>query len=364
MNAFTMRPLWLWRMLRGTFSKALLHPMKPLFHPHLINDVFGDPGLYIEFLFEKRALLFDMGDLHALPPRKMLHISHVFVSHCHMDHFIGFDALLRICLGREKLLTLFGPPGFIQQIEHKLGGYTWNLVHKYSTNFTIIACEVQNDLLQRARFRCQTAFYREKEASLSIHDGVLLDEANFCIRTATLDHSIPSLAFALEEKSHLNVWKTELAKLGIPVGPWIKELKIALLRGDSLDRLITISWQADRQHHKKVMPLGELAHIIKRSAGQKITYVVDTAFHAANAERIIALAKNSDVLFIEATFLEQDIQHAQMKHHLTATQAGRLAQRAGVKCLVTFHYSPKYKDCKDKLEQEAQREFLAGNEEG
>src|SRR5215471_18172909 len=68
--------------------------MRPLLHPTLINGRSGDPALYVETLFEQRALLFDLGDITALPPRKILRLEHVFVSHAHIDHFVGFDLVL------------------------------------------------------------------------------------------------------------------------------------------------------------------------------------------------------------------------------------------------------------------------------
>ena len=109
------------------------------FDPHLVNDTFGDPGLYVDLVFERRALLFDLGDLSRLSPRSLLRISDVFVSHRHMDHFVGFDQLLRCILGREKTVGFYGPPGLIEGIEHKLKSYTWNLIAGYEGNPTSCA---------------------------------------------------------------------------------------------------------------------------------------------------------------------------------------------------------------------------------
>jgi ribonuclease Z len=72
----------------------------------------------LRVLFEKRAILFDLGDIAALPPRKVLRLEHVFVSHTHVDHCVGFDRLLRLHVGREKTIRLWGPKGFIDNLHH------------------------------------------------------------------------------------------------------------------------------------------------------------------------------------------------------------------------------------------------------
>ena len=91
--------------------------MHPTIHPMLINDPFGDPGLFISFLFDKRAIMFDLGENHSLSSKYILKVTHIFITHTHIDHFIGFDRLLRLFIGREKNLYLFGPEGFINNIE-------------------------------------------------------------------------------------------------------------------------------------------------------------------------------------------------------------------------------------------------------
>src|SRR5437867_8604088 len=166
--------------------------MPSLFQPRLVNDAFGDPVLYVEFLEERRALLFDLGDIAALRPRELLRLSHVFITHAHMDHFAGFDPLLRTLLGRKPRLTLFGGPDFATQVEHKLRAYIWNVVHRYEVELQLEVCEVSLDgHAHWASFSSRRGFMREEGPTQRLDGDVLHDEATFRVRGRFVDHGIP-----------------------------------------------------------------------------------------------------------------------------------------------------------------------------
>lgn len=326
--------------------------MKSAFLPRLVNGPFGDPGLHVALRWQGTALQFDLGRLDRFPAAEILKLTHVFVSHTHIDHFIGFDRLMRLFLAREATIALFGPPGIIRNVSGKLAGYTWNLVEGYP--FVLDVHEVYPDRIECVRMRATTAFAIEPTGRQPF-SGVLHENSTLTVRAVHLDHRIPCLGFAVAEKNHLNVRTDELERLGVPAGPWLNQLKDAIRTGQSDDAVITARWlqQGSEQHME--FRLGDLRdRLVVETPGQKLAYVVDTLFSAENLAKIVALAGNADIFFCESLFLDEDRDQALKRYHLTARQAGTLARLAGVKRLEVFHFSPRYDGMAERLYAEAE----------
>jgi ribonuclease Z len=338
--------------------------MRPLLHPSLVNGRSGDPALYVETLFEKRAVLFDLGDISNLSPRKIQRLEHVFVSHAHIDHFIGFDRLLRVLVGREKTISLYGPIGFIEHVGHKLHAYRWNLVDHYLSDLIFIVTEIDSSLVTRtARFRLKNAFSAEAAGSDRSVEGVIYSEPTFHITTAVLEHRTPCLGFAIEEAAHANVWKNRLAELGLPLGPWLRELKRAVIENRPDEHPIRISSRPTSPEVSE-MPLGTLRSVLTVTPGQKVAYVTDAAATPANRAAIIRLAQNADLLFIEAAFAQADKALAAERAHLTTDAAGSLARQARVRRVEPFHFSPRYSGQEAQMLDEVMTAFAGLGAEG
>jgi ribonuclease Z len=322
--------------------------MSWLVQPRLVNGPFDDPGVYLDFRYGRRALLFDLGDVAALAPRELLRVSHAFVSHAHMDHFAGFDRLLRVCLHRTAPLNLVGPPGFIDRVEHKIRAFTWNLIGVESVDFRLQVSEFHDTRLARAAvFPARDVFRRADAPVPQLGEGRVLEEEAFRIEAVTLDHGIPSLAFALCEPVKVSVWRGALDELGLPVGPWLNEAKRLVRAGAPRETRIEVPGAG-------TVPLALLAErALRIGPGQKVAYVTDALGSTENVAKILRLAAAADQLFIEAVFLEENADLARATCHLTAAEAGRIARSAGVKAIAPFHHSGRYRDRPEALAREA-----------
>jgi ribonuclease Z len=331
--------------------------MRPTFYPRLINGPFDDPGLFVPFLQEKRAVIFDLGNIDSLAPKDILKISHVFVTHTHMDHFIGFDRLLRLFLGREQQLHMFGPPGFLKNVEGKLSAYSWNLVKHYSNALALRVTEVHPEHSITNVYHCQEGFLPASNSIKQPFRGVLHREARLTVFAEILDHGIPCLGFTVKERFHINIVKERVLALGLDIGPWLNDFKKAMFSEQPPESVFEIS-DGSKPPRKETYVLGDLANQIALvTPGQKVSYVADVIYNPANVEKILTLAKNADHLFIEAAFLEKEKDMAERKCHLTAWQAGSIAAKACVKQFTPFHFSPRYMGSGHLLETEARTAY-------
>src|SRR5206468_10069462 len=257
------------------------------------------------------ALLFDAGDLSPLSARDLLRVSHVFVSHMHMDHFIGFDALLRVNVGREKVIRVAGPPGIGERVCHKLNGYDWDLVERYDTELVFEVVDVGPNGPERAsRLSFKNRFDPEP-----MQAGMVAEAVELKVETALLEHHGPCVGFAVSEPAHVNVWKSRLDERGIETGQWLQALKAAVLAGAPGDFPILLPGGEQR-------PLGQLRDLVTVSRGQKIAHVTDVADTPANRRAIARLAIGADLFFLEARFAAADADAARQRAHLTTTATG------------------------------------------
>jgi ribonuclease Z len=320
--------------------------MKPVFHAGRVNGPFDDPSLYVRILRESRALLFDAGDLRSLDTGNILRISDVFITHTHIDHFIGIDSVFRAVLRRDEPLRIFGPKDIIGCVEGKLKGYTWNLIRDYPIRIDVF--EIEKEGILHSGFYAENSFSRVDHPA-KIFDSVILKDSLFTVKALRLSHDIPVLAYSLEEEYHININKALLQERGLPVGPWLSDFKKAIRAGAPSNQSFEVEG--------RLLNLNELMPIATITRGQKFAYVVDVSPEEENISQIVSFVAGSDVLFCEAYFLSQDFARARERHHLTSSIAGRIAREAGVGNIEVMHISPKYRHSVDDVYREVQMEL-------
>lgn len=320
--------------------------MKALFKPHFVNEPHQDPALLINLFGRKESYLIDLGDISKLTGRTILRISRIFVSHTHIDHFFGFDVLLRTSLSKKEPIHIYGPKGIIKNVAGKLAGYTWNLITDYPINLYVH--EINKNTIKTCLFSASNYFKKTCLEKKKIANGIIYDDPELKVSTVELDHKIPVLSFLLNEKKRVNVRKDVLKDMGLTPGPWLKDLKKIVITENTIE---------DKYIHVPNFGKINVAELAKKLLiivnGESIAYITDIVFSKKNINKIKNHIKNPDILFCEAFFTSEDEDRAFDRHHLTAAQANKIASLIKAKKLIIFHFSPRYKGNFSKIFVEA-----------
>ncbi|KUL20817.1 ribonuclease Z [Streptomyces regalis] len=176
------------------------------------------------------------------------------------------------------------------------------------------------------RLRYATA-YRETvdltQAPVSA-DGVISETGGYRLETARLSHPVESYGYRLVEPDGRRMLPERLATHGI--------------KGPDVGRL----------QREGVLGGVSLRDVSEVRRGQRFAFVMDTRL----CDGVYTLADGCDMLVIESTFLDEDVELAVEHGHLTAGQAARVALDCGVRHLVLTHFSQRYTE-PDEFERQA-----------
>jgi ribonuclease Z len=239
---------------------------------------------------------------------KQNRIKAIFISHLHGDHFLGLPGLLSSMhlMGRSAPLKIFGPEGLREILD---------LQFKYSE--TLI------------RFEIEYITTAHDEEQLIFEDDFVK------VYSFPLNHRIPCTGFKFVELPKLPSLITEEAeRLGVPKAQY-KLIKRGM---DFVDKQGKVhSWQS---------------MTIPAPKPRSYAYCSDTAATGG----YLAAIQGVDVLYHEATFMHDMKDRAVETFHTTAFEAGQVAQQAGVQQLIIGHFSARYKETHQLL-QEASHAF-------
>ncbi len=218
----------------------------------------------------------------------------VFITHYHLDHWLGIIGILKTfdLRGRERPLTVYGPPGL-------------------------------RALLDAMRPAWGRVTYPLSLEELDPHEEVAFD--GYVVAPFPVEHRVRAYGYSFAEDDRPGRFDAETAaRLGVTPGPDFGRLQAGeTVNGVTPDQV-----------------LGEPRR------GRRIVYTGDTAPCQATE----VFAHEADLLVHEATFLDDELARARETGHSTARQAAEVASAAGVKLLALTHLSTRYfpRDIRDE----------------
>ena len=257
--------------------------------------------------YDTGGILFDCGEgtqrqfkIAGIPLSK---VTKILLSHWHGDHVLGLPGLMQTLSSTDYTGTLeiYGPVGTKKRIEKMFEAFVFD---------------------KKLDFKVE-----------EVKSGKFFENEDFILESYPLEHGIETLGFKFIEKDKRKVDMKKIKKLGIPEGPLIGKLQ----QGNSIEH-----------SGKKINP-DDVTYL---ESGKKVAYVTDTVLCAG----CYKTAEDADLLICEATYSSKLSDKGEEYGHMTAKQAGQLANKANAKQLVLIHFSARYKNTQE-LEEDARNVF-------
>lgn len=236
-------------------------------------------------------------------------INYIFISHLHGDHFFGLIGLISSfhLLGRKNPVTVFSPKGLKEIIQLQLKISQTNLSY---------------DLIF-------------KESENTITSEKIFETNKIEVFTIPLKHRIPTVGYLFKETTKsMSIKKELIEKYELSIDE-IKSIK----NGDDFISKNNVS-----------IPNKEMT--IPPEGPYSYAFCSDTVF----TEDYLEIIKDTDMLYHESTFLENEIERAKKTFHCTAKQAATIAKKSNIRKLILGHFSQRYKNV-DLFLQEAKEIF-------
>lgn len=259
-----------------------------------------------------RCFLIDCGEGTQIQLRRnrisFSNIQHIFISHLHGDHYYGLIGLL-------STMNLLGVKCD---------------VHIYAPSELKTLIQPQLDFI-RGEMSIKPIFHPlNLKKPDTIFENKTVEVISFPVK-----HSIPTLGFLFREKQKpANIKKEMIKYYNIPLAE-IKNIKAGADFETKSGEII--------QNEKLTTPPPK---------PKSYAFCTDTAFHPPIAEVINGV----DLLYHEATFLEDLRPLAEKTLHSTARQAAEMAKRCNASKLLIGHFSSRFKRL-EEFKNEAKEVF-------
>jgi len=238
---------------------------------------------------------------------KRSRIDHIFISHLHGDHVFGLPGLLNSYahMGREKPMHVYGPKGLRMMMD---------------TVLRLSASIVNYEIV-----------YHELDHTDKIK---VFENRALRVYAFPMKHRIPTYGYLFEERrERVNVRKETIDEYGLSIED-IREIK------GGADTIVVGGQKIKRDD------------VLIRSPRRSYAFCSDTVFDTD----LVQWIKGVDLLYHEATFMHDLEEKAIFSKHTTALQAGMIARLAEVDRLIIGHFSSRYKDL-SQLVEEARESF-------